>query len=71
MTKTAYSRDLGGWMRLQRRAAGVKQADVAVAIGVTATTISRWEAGTRTPDAYQHALLRGYFGAQKPVKAAR
>ena len=35
--------------RLLREAAGIHQRELALAAGVTAATISRWESGTREP----------------------
>jgi transcriptional regulator with XRE-family HTH domain len=38
-----------------RRAAGVSQSELAIAIGVTPSAISRWEAGQRHPRGKQAA----------------
>jgi DNA-binding transcriptional regulator YiaG len=42
--------------RLLRERAGLSQADVAAALGVGRTAVTRWEAGSRRPRHAVHAL---------------
>lgn len=41
---------LGDELRRLRRAAGIEIAQLAMVLGVSRPTISRWETGTRRPD---------------------
>jgi transcriptional regulator with XRE-family HTH domain len=46
---TANVSALGNWLRDHRRRLGKEQDDIAVAVGVTQQTVSRWENGEATP----------------------
>ena len=41
-----------------RRSLGLNQGDFAAALGVSQSTLSKWETGARRPDAAAHKLLR-------------
>jgi predicted transcriptional regulator len=64
MSRGEYSQLLSGWMRRQRAALGVSQADLAWAVGVAQATISSWELGMALPDVYTHKLIKNYFKQQ-------
>lgn len=48
----------------RRRAAGLRQVDVAAVLGVTQTAVSRWERGRRQPTRYQGAVLAKLLGCR-------
>ncbi|WP_088158729.1 helix-turn-helix domain-containing protein [Achromobacter xylosoxidans] len=52
---------LGG--RIRELRAGLSQADFAAQLGVDRKTVTRWEAGERTPDGASLVLLIRNFGA--------
>ena len=54
--------------RQLREVAGLTQADVAAAIGVRATAVSRWEGGTRSPTG---SRLFAYAALLKRLEAER
>lgn len=47
-----------GAAREARTAAGIRQSEMAAAIGVARSTVSQWESGLRAPDG-DHALAYG------------
>lgn len=58
-----------GSARLARIAAGIRQREMASALGVGASTVSQWESGKRVPSA-GHALEYGRLLKQLGKKAA-
>lgn len=55
--------DLGPALRRMRALRRMKQSHVAALLGVSQTTVSRWEAGLSRPDAAQDAALRRMLSA--------
>lgn len=70
MSETAYMRDLGAWIATQRKGLGMKQSELAEAIGVSQGSIWGWENGKRNITAYSHAKLKAFFKQQKAVRGA-
>lgn len=58
-----------GSAKRARIAAKIRQCEIAKAIGVSASTVSQWEAGLRVPSA-EHALEYGRLLKQLGKKAA-
>lgn|GEM_PF-2364265 len=74
MSKRAYMVSAGDELRRSRRDLGLTQAQVAEAIGVSASSINSWENGTGgVMSAYSHDLLHRFFKeaqAQRQLEAA-
>jgi len=60
--------DISSWLQQQRSVRNVSQAEVAALIGVSQTTISKWERGGSQPDDVQLARLQNFFNglAERP-----
>jgi transcriptional regulator with XRE-family HTH domain len=52
----------GGKFRAERTRLGVKQSDVAAAVGVTSVSVSRWERDETEPGLAEFIRLGQYFG---------
>jgi transcriptional regulator with XRE-family HTH domain len=68
MTQNAYAKSVGEWIRTQREALGLSQADVARDIGASQSSLCKWESGDALLSSYSHAKLRGYFKQQKDLR---
>ena len=53
---------MGEIIREQRRRAGVRQEDLASALGITCQAVSRWETGLSYPDLELIPAIADYFG---------
>ena len=53
---------IGSNIRSAREAAGLTQAQAAVALGTDQRQISRYERGERTPDGYQLIAMASLYG---------
>lgn len=60
MRRTRYPQALGGLLSDAREWRRVERAEVAAALGVTRSAVSRWEAGTSCPQMDLDALARAY-----------
>ncbi len=55
---TPTNRDTAAFISALRQDMGLNQQDFAAALGVSKSTLSKWETGTRRPDAAAYKLLR-------------
>jgi ribosome-binding protein aMBF1 (putative translation factor) len=59
--RSQYNREVGEWIRKERKARGISQAELAAAIGVSQNSISFWERGVAAISAMAHDQLRHFF----------
>lgn len=70
MTRKAYGEKLASSLKQQRIGLQLTQLQVAIGIGVSESSISRWETGERVMDACSYDKLRQFFKEQWAAKQA-
>lgn len=69
-TPSEYNRELGDWIRRERLARGLAQAELADAVRVSPASLSHWELGRHAPTAFVLDSLKKFFRKTKPKPAA-
>ncbi|MEO6057075.1 MAG: helix-turn-helix transcriptional regulator [Gemmatimonadales bacterium] len=54
----ADATEFGAWLKVERQARELTQAEIAAAIGVSPNTVARWERGEVTPSPLTQAGIR-------------
>jgi transcriptional regulator with XRE-family HTH domain len=70
MTQSVYAKTVGDWIQAQRKSLNLSQAEVASVVGVSRTSLCKWESGDVVLSSYSHAKLRAYFKQQRSMRAA-